>query len=265
MDQVDLFFDAEFGETWAFEGSKILDYPPKPYKACDIWFFMLSVIRCHFFGPYTCNRSVPNPKKLKKWWVLTDPHCTSGEENQIEMIMSRPPTEVSFLHKVKIVHRDIKPFSQKWWCCSISGKPLRWKKYGSRSIQSRGLMCFLLKTKYQNMHHLNLIDQNMWNQDRKQIIPKKMLPLFYHRPWLPLGSSCPTWVQPRTENFLLLGDVGSTEGVFCRVIDEEIRMSSRMYETIIYLSLKYNCPIPSLIYFALSIYIYTLIYVYRLC
>ena len=45
--------------------------------------------------------------------VLTDPHCTSSEENQIEMILSRPPTQVSFLHKVKIVHRDIKPFSQK--------------------------------------------------------------------------------------------------------------------------------------------------------
>lgn len=44
--------------------------------------------------------------------VLTDPHCTSSEENQIEMILS-PPTQVSFLHKVKIVHRDIKPFSQK--------------------------------------------------------------------------------------------------------------------------------------------------------
>lgn len=156
-------------------------------------------------------------------------------------------------------------FSEMMMLQHIRQTSTRWKKYGSRSIQSRGLMCFLLKTKYQNMHHLNLIDQNMWNQDRKQIIPKKMLPLFYHRPWLPLGSSCPTWVQPRTENFLLLGDVGSTEGVFCRVIDEEIRMSSRMYETIIYLSLKYNCPIPSLIYFALSIYIYTLIYVYRLC
>ena len=33
-------------------------------------------------------------------------------------------------------------------------------------------------------------------------------------------------------------------------------MSSRMYETRIYLGVKSNCPIPSLIYFALNIYVY---------
>lgn len=141
------------------------------------------------------------------------------------MILSRLPTEVSFLHKVKIVHRDIKPFPQKWWCRSISGKPVRWKKYVSSSIQSRALMCFSLRTKYQKMHHLNRIDLYL-ESTSKANHSKKLLPLFYHRPWLPLSSPCPTWIQPRTENFLLLGDVGSTEGVFFRSFTGDWRRNS---------------------------------------
>ena len=60
------------------------------------------------------------------------------------MILIRHPTEVGFLHKVKIVHRDIKPFSQSVMIPFASPATLLQvkKKYDSRSIQIRVLKCF---------------------------------------------------------------------------------------------------------------------------